>query len=65
MDGVWRGVFDAFHPDEAKGTIGFLAETWDVFNLNGLWARANYQRTKGPITEDTEIVIEHTPDAPD
>jgi hypothetical protein len=64
MAGSWRPVYEAFHVDEMKSALGFLAETWDLFNLNGLYARADYQRSIHPFIENTTIVIEHTPDAP-
>ena len=71
LSGNWKLMFDQLHLSErlipGAGLVGdYVATDWELFNLAGLFARKTYQGTKTAgvniYTEDTEIIIKHTPD---
>ena len=62
----WGGPFEGGHGlyGEYKGQgQGLLAEGWDLYNVGSLYAMKTYQISLfGYTTENTTLVIKHTPD---
>ncbi len=62
---IWLSVYLVNHVFDNKGQgLGFLAEGWDVYALPGIYARKEYHHPGILVSEDTTILIKHTPDAP-
>jgi hypothetical protein len=62
---IWLSAYLVNHIFDAKGEgVGFLAEGWDVYALPGIYARKEYHVSSPLVSEDTTILITHTPDAP-
>lgn len=61
--GLWRSAYLNTHLFDYLGDgVGFVAERWDVFALPGIYARKEYHGNAF-VTEDTTLLLKHTPDA--
>jgi len=62
---IWLAAYLVNHLFDDKGQgFGFVAERWDVYALPGIYARKEYHHSSPLVSEDTTILIKHTPDAP-
>jgi hypothetical protein len=63
--GLWLGGYLSTHLFDYLGEgLGLVAERWNVYALPDIYARREYHQTGVSVTENTTILIRHTPDAP-
>jgi hypothetical protein len=60
--GLWRSAYLVNHLFDSRGELGFLAEGWEVLARPGIYARKTYSGNI-LVTEDTTLLLKHTPDA--